>query len=169
MWERSFRRVTSRTSGGLRSLGVEHVDVTPEEHWTEWTVDLLASIRERYAKHGIAVESMHTPLGSRDAFHNDMSHVFLGPSDARERELDGLCEIIRMASEAGLRALLYNITILGHLRTGPRYGRGGARLPSFKYADLDQSTAGVRGRRGGRGHDVGADRLLPGPRRSRGG
>ena len=71
-------------------LGVEHVDVTPEEHWTDWTVDLLASIRERYAKHGIAVESMHTPLGSRDAFHNDMSHVFLGPSDARERELDAL-------------------------------------------------------------------------------
>ena len=34
---------------------------------------------------------------------------------------------------------LYNITILGHLRTGPRYGRGGARLPSFRYADLDQT------------------------------
>ena len=44
-----------------------------------------------------------------------------------------------MASEAGLRGLLYNITILGHLRTGPRYGRGGATLSSFNYADLDQS------------------------------
>ena len=120
-------------------LGVKNVDVTPEEHWTDWTVDLLASIRDKYAKHGITVESMHSPLGSRDAFHNDMSHVFLGPSDARERELDGLCEIIRMASEVGLRALLYNITILGHLRTGPRYGRGGATLSSFNYADLDQT------------------------------
>ena len=123
----------------LVQLGVEHVDVTPEEHWTEWTVDLLASIREQYAKYGVTVESMHIPLGSRDAFHNGMPHVFLGPSDERERELDGLCEIIRMASEVGLRALLYNITILGHLRTGPRYGRGGARLSSFNYADLDQS------------------------------
>ena len=44
-----------------------------------------------------------------------------------------------MTSEAGLRALLYNITILGHLRTGPRYGRGGATVSSFNYADLDQS------------------------------
>ena len=123
----------------LAQLGVEHVDVTPEEHWTEWTVDLLASIRERYAKQGITVESMHSPLSSRDAFHNGMPHVFLGPSDERERELDGFCEIIRMTSEAGLRALLYNITILGHLRTGPRYGRGGATVSSFNYADLDQS------------------------------
>ncbi len=123
----------------LVQLGVEHVDVTPEEHWTEWTVDLLAAMRAQYAKYGITVESIHIPLGSRDAFHNGMPHVFLGPSDERERELDGLCEIIRMASEVGLRALLYNITILGHLRTGPRYGRGGARLSSFNYADLDQS------------------------------
>ena len=129
----------------LVQLGVEHVDVTPEEHWTEWTVDLLAAIREQYAKYGVTVESIHIPLGSRDAFHNGMPHVFLGPSDARERELDGLCEIIRMASEVGLRALLYNITILGHLRTGPRYGRGGARLSSFNYADLDQSLPDFEG------------------------
>ena len=134
-----FRALHEADIRQLAQLGVEHVDVTPEEHWTEWTVDLLASVRERYAKHGITVESMHTPLSSRDAFHNGMPHVFLGPSDERERELDGFCEIIRMASEAGLRALLYNVTILGHLRTGHRYGRGGATLSSFNYADLDQS------------------------------
>ena len=127
----------------LAQLGVEHVDVTPKEHWTEWTADLLASYRENYAKYGIEVETMHSPLGSRDAFHNDMTYLFLGDSpkerEMRERELDSLCEIIRMASQAGLRGLLYNITILGHLRTPQRYGRGGARLSSFKYADLDQS------------------------------
>ena len=123
----------------LAQLGVEHVDVTPTEHWTEWTVDLLASIREKYAKYGITVESIHSPVSSRDAFNSGMPHLFLGPSDERDRELDGFCEIIRMASEAGLRALLYNVTILGHLRTGPRYGRGGATLSSFKYSDLDQT------------------------------
>ncbi len=123
----------------LAQLGVEHVDVTPTEHWTEWTVDLLMSIREKYAKCGITVESIHSPVSSRDAFNSGMPHLFLGPSDERDRELDGFCEIIRMASEAGLRALLYNVTILGHLRTGPRYGRGGATLSSFKYSDLDQT------------------------------
>ena len=123
----------------LAQLGVEHVDVTPAEHWTEWTVDLLTSIREKYAKYGITVETMHSPPSSRVAFESGMPHLFLGPSDERERELDGFCEIIRMASEAGLRGLLYNITILGHLRTAAQYGRGGARLSSFRYADLDQS------------------------------
>ena len=123
----------------LAQLGVEHVDVTPTQHWTEWTVDLLTSIREQYAKYGITVESMHSPLSSRAAFDSGMPHMFLGPSDERERELDGFCEIIRMASAAGLRALLYNVTILGHLRTAARSGRGGATLSSFRYADLDQS------------------------------
>ena len=103
----------------LAQLGVEHVDVPLKEHWKEWTVDLLTSYREKYAKYGINVETIHSPLGSRDAFTNDMSYLFLGPSDEKERELDSLCEIIRMASEAGLRGLLYNITILGHLRTPP--------------------------------------------------
>ena len=101
------------------------------------------SYREKYAKYGIEVETIHSPLGSRDAFHNDMTYLFLGPSGDKERELDSLCEIIRMASQAGLRGLLYNITILGHLRTPQRYGRGGARLSSFKYADLDQSLPAV--------------------------
>ena len=123
----------------LAQLGVHHVDVPLKEHWTDWTVDLLVSYREKYAKYGIEVETIHSPLGSRDAFSNDMTYLFLGPSDEKERELDSLCEIIRMASQAGLRGLLYNITILGHLRTPQRYGRGGARLSSFKYTDLDQS------------------------------
>ena len=46
----------------LVQLGVGHVDVTPEEHWAKWTVDLLASIREQYAQYGITVESIHIPL-----------------------------------------------------------------------------------------------------------
>ena len=123
----------------LAQLGVAHVDVSPTEHWTGWTVDLLSSIRDTYEKYGITLESIHSPLSSRSASQSGMPHVFLGPSDERDRELDGFCEIIRMASQAGLRALLYNVTILGHMRTAPQYGRGGATLSSFKYADLDQT------------------------------
>ena len=67
----------------LAQLGVKNVDTTPREHWTEWTVELLTSLREKYAKHGINLETIHSPLGSRDAFNNDMSHIFLAPSDER--------------------------------------------------------------------------------------
>ena len=70
--------------------------LTPKEHWSEWTVDLLVSYREKYAKYGIEVETLHSPLGSRDAFNNDMTYLFLGPSDEKERELDSLCELIRI-------------------------------------------------------------------------
>ncbi len=129
----------------LSQLGVEHVDVTPQEPWREWSVDSLTSIRENYAKHGITVEMIHLPLSSRSAFEREMSHIFLGPSDEREREIDGACEIIQMASAAGLRGVNYNITILGHLRTESRHGRGGAELSSFDYQKLDQSLGEFEG------------------------
>ena len=47
----------------LAQLGVEHVDVTPKEHWTEWTADLLASYREKYAK--IRYRSRNDALATR--------------------------------------------------------------------------------------------------------
>ena len=42
-------------------------------------------------------------------------------------------------SRAGIPAGRYNITILGHLRTERRFGRGGASLSSFEYHKLDQT------------------------------
>ncbi len=123
----------------LAQLGVRNVDQTPQEPWEEWTTELLVELRERFDKHGINLEMIHIPLGSQSAFKNGAGSIFLPPSDERERQLDRMCETVRMAGEAGLRGLNYNITILGHLRTENRYGRGGARLSSFEYDKLDQS------------------------------
>ena len=123
----------------LAQLGVFNVDQTPTEPWPEWTVDTLKSMRDRFDRHGINLEMIHIPLGSGSAFQNEAGAIFLGPSDERDRQIDRMCETVRMASEAGLRGLNYNITILGHLRTEPRYGRGGAKLSSFQYDKLDQS------------------------------
>ncbi len=129
----------------LSQLGVYHVDQTPAEPWTEWSVEMLIRMRERFDRHGINLEMIHIPLSSGSAFSNPAGAVFLAPSDERDRQIDRLCEIVRMASEAGLRGLNYNITILGHLRTESRYGRGGARLSSFEYAKLDQSIGEFEG------------------------
>jgi mannonate dehydratase len=123
----------------LAQLGVFNVDQTPTEPWLEWTADSLKAQRERFDKYGINLEMIHIPLGSQSAFENGAGAVFLGPSDERDRQIDRLCEIVRMASEAGLRGLNYNITILGHLRTEAAYGRGGARLSTFDYDKLNQS------------------------------
>ena len=116
-----------------------NVDQTPAEPWAEWTVDLLKAQRERFDRYGINLEMIHIPLGSASAFDNEAGAIFLGPSDARDRALERMCETVRMAAEAGIRGLNYNITLLGHLRTGARFGRGGARLSSFEYDKLDQS------------------------------
>ena len=123
----------------LAQLGVFNVDQTPAEPWAEWTVDLLKAQRERFDRYGIKLEMIHIPLGSASAFDNEAGAIFLGPSDTRDRTLERMCETVRMASEAGIRGLNYNITLLGHLRTGSRFGRGGARRSSFEYDKLDQA------------------------------
>ena len=123
----------------LAQLGIRNVDQTPKEPWSEWTVDTLKAMRDRFDAHGINLEMIHIPLGSQSASNNGAGAIFLPPSDERERQLDSMCETVRMAAGAGLRGLNYNITILGHLRTEARYGRGGATLSSFEYDKLDQS------------------------------
>ncbi len=129
----------------LAQLGVFNVDQTPAEPWAEWTADIMKAQRERFDKYGINLEMIHIPLGSASAFDNEAGAIFLGPGDARDRALERMCETVRMASEAGLRGLNYNITLLGHMRTEARYGRGGARLSSFEYDKLDQSRPAFEG------------------------
>ena len=129
----------------LSQLGVFNVDQTPSEPWEDWTTDILKAMRDRFDRHGINLEMIHIPLGSQSAFQNGAGAIFLGPSDERDRQIDRMCETVRMASEAGLRGLNYNITILGHMRTESKHGRGGARLSTFVYDKLDQSLGEFEG------------------------
>jgi mannonate dehydratase len=129
----------------LAQLGLDHLCANPSEPWREQTVDVLSRFREKVESYGISLDMIMLPLGSRAATVNEAPHVFLGESPERDREIDEICELIRNVSRAGIPAAKYNITILGHLRTGPRYGRGGAKLSSFNYADLDQSLPDVEG------------------------
>jgi len=123
----------------LSQLGIKNVDQTPTEPWEDWTTDMLAEMGERWARHGISMEMIHIPLGSRSAYDNKAGAIFLKPSDERDRQIDWMKETVRMAGEAGLRGLNYNITILGHLRTPSKTGRGGATVSTFELDKLDQS------------------------------
>lgn len=120
----------------LAQLGVNHIDTTPDKPLDEWTTGLLIDMRERCARYGIDVEMTHI-IGSGNALKDKATGaIFLTPSDERERQIDLVCDVIRMASEAGLRGLNYNITNLGHLRTTRSTGRGGASLSTFDYKEL---------------------------------
>ena len=144
----------------LAQLGVFNVDQTPAEPWAEWTADLLKAQRERFDRYGINLEMIHIPLGSSSAFDNEAGAIFLGKSDERDRALDRMCETVRMASEAGLRGLNYNITLLGHLRTEPKYGRGRREAVVLRVRQARPGQARIRRRAGRRRRDVGAHRPL---------
>ncbi len=123
----------------LCQLGIENVDQTPSEPWKDWTTDRLKKMKERWAKYDINMEMIHIPLGSRSAYDNGAGAIFLKPSDERDRQIDWMKETVRMAGEAGIRGLNYNITILGHLRTPSKTGRGGATVSTFELDKLDQT------------------------------
>jgi mannonate dehydratase len=123
----------------LAQLGIENVDQTPSEAWQDWSTDMLKGMKERWARHGTSLEMIHIPLGSRSADKNGAGAIFLKPSDERDRQIDRMKETVRMAGEAGIRGLNYNITILGHLRTPSKTGRGGATVSTFEWDKLDHS------------------------------
>ncbi len=123
----------------LAQLGIANVDQTPSEAWRDWTTDMLKEMKERWARHDISLEMIHIPLGSRSADKNGAGAIFLKPSDERDRQIDRMKETVRMAGEAGIRGLNYNITILGHLRTPSKTGRGGATVSTFEWDKLDHS------------------------------
>ena len=129
----------------LAQLGVNHISSDPPGHWTTWDRDAFTAQKEKLAKHGITLDMTLMPLGSRSAFDNDVQNVFLGPSEERDREIDQLCTLIEETGAAGIRALRYNITILGHMRTASNIGRGGAELSSFDYSKLDHELGEFEG------------------------
>ena len=123
----------------LSQLGLKNVDQTPTEPWKDWTTDMLKTMRAQWAKHDINLEMIHIPLGSNSAYENGAGAIFLKPTDERDRQIDWMKETVRMAGEAGIRGLNYNITILGHLRTPSKTGRGGATVSTFELDKLDPS------------------------------
>ena len=134
-----FGEQTDEEMRVLSQLGIKNVDQTPAAPWREWSAEMLQQMKERWAKHDISMEMIHIPLGSRSAYQNEAGAIFLKPSDERDRQIDWMKETVRMAGEAGIRGLNYNITILGHLRTPSKTGRGGATVSTFELDKLDQS------------------------------
>ena len=127
----------------LPQLGVKNICASPPEPWRQWNVDLLTGFRGKIETHGLSLDMIELPLESRPIAENGAPHVFLGPSDEGDREIDQICELIRSMSLAGIPAGKYNVTILGILRTESTYGRGGAKLSTFRYSELDQTLPDV--------------------------
>jgi mannonate dehydratase len=129
----------------LAQLGVDHLCADPPGPWQEWGVDTISSFREKVESYGISLDIINLPISSTGASGSSSPNVLQGPSVERDREIEQICQLIRNASRAGIPAVKYCITIIGHLRTAQQVGRGGAKLSSFRYSDLDQSLPVVEG------------------------
>ncbi len=124
----------------LSSFGVTHIcsgQISPKLD-ENWSVESLTRLRERVESHGIRLEMLSLPLSSFYITRAENPHIMLGQSPERDREIDGICQMIRNAGMAGIPAVKYNLTILGVLRTESTPGRGAARYSTFDYSRAAQ-------------------------------
>jgi mannonate dehydratase len=124
----------------LAALGVRHVcSGPPAAHFDQsWSATSLEQIKARAGSVGIALDMIALPMASSYIASADNPNIILGKSPERDREIDGICEIIRNVALAGIPAVKYNLTILGVVRTGTTPARGSARYSTFVYANAKQ-------------------------------
>lgn len=132
--------MTEETLKVLAALGVNNICGTlPSRRLDEsWSVEGLTKLRERVEAHGIKLEMLPLPLSSAYITRSENPNIMLGKSPERDREIDGICQMIRNASRAGIPALKYNMSILGVVRTESTRGRGGSRYSTFVYSKAKQ-------------------------------
>ena len=123
----------------MAPLGVNHIcGRTPSMRLDEkWSVESLTRLRERVEKHGIRLEMLELPTNAYIT-NSGIKNVMLGKSPERDREIDGICQMIRNTAQAGIPRLKYNLTILAVVRTEPTPGRGGAMCSTFDYSKAKQ-------------------------------
>ena len=118
----------------LAAFGVNHVCAEPPrlESGGDWSVEGLSRKREHIESYGLKADALrliHPSVISK----SETRYTLLGKSPERDREIDGVCEKIRNAAQAGFPMLTYNLTMLGVVRTGTTNGRGAAMYSTFNY------------------------------------
>ena len=119
----------------MAAFGVNHICAhTPSKQLDEkWSVEALTRLRERIEKFGITLEMIELPTNSYITT-SGIRNVMLGKSPERDREIDGICQMIRNISRVGIPRAKYNMVILAVVRTEPTPGRGGAMYSTWDYA-----------------------------------
>ena len=124
----------------LAGFGVNHIcsRLPAPAMGAAWSVDSLSRLRERVESFGITLDMVPLPMSSSEISRSESPAIMLGTEPDRQKQIDGICEMIRNSSRAGIPSLKYNLTFIGVPRTAPTPGRGGARYSTFVYADAKQ-------------------------------
>ncbi len=125
----------------LRQMGVEYVDVGPQDDLGleangYWDAGKLIDFRKHVESFGLKLAAMHLPLSSAGIERQVWPNILMGTPD-RDRDIQAVCKTIEAAAKAGVTTLLYNLAILPVVRTKYRTpGRGGVTYSHFDYEEL---------------------------------
>ena len=119
----------------LAGFGVNHIcsRLPSAQLDAAWSVEELTRRRERVESFGLKLDMVPLPLSSSEISRSESPAVLLATEPDRGKQIDGICEMIRNASRAGIPSVKYNLTFIGVPRTAPTPGRGGARYSTFVY------------------------------------
>jgi mannonate dehydratase len=103
-----------------------------------WSVEGLTRLRERVESFGLTLDMVPLPLSSSEISRSESPAILLGRQPDCDRQIDGICQMIRNTARAGIPSVKYNLTFIGGPRAGATRGRGGARYSTFVYANAKQ-------------------------------
>ena len=103
-----------------------------------WSVEGLTRLRERVESFGLTLDMVPLPLSSSEISRSESPAILLGRQPDCDRQIDGICQMIRNTARAGIPSVKYNMTFIGVPRSEPTKGRGGARYSTFVYANAKQ-------------------------------
>jgi mannonate dehydratase len=112
-----------------KRCGVNHICGTPDD----WTSEGLSRLKERCSANGITLDMV--PIGMQ------RSVGLLGDKAYRDRQIEQTCDQIRLAAQAGIPAIKYNMYVLDVLRTGTTPGRGGSSYSTWEYERASDKTS----------------------------
>ena len=121
MYVGTQKRTTDETLRLFQRCGVKNVCGYPKE----WTVQSLLSLKQQHASYGITVDSVPSDV--------TRSVGLIGSQTKRDREIDQMCQEIRIAAKADIGMIQYNITVLNVLRTQDVIGRGDAHYLAWQF------------------------------------
>ena len=102
-----------------------------------WELEEVLRRKDKCEKHGISLDMIQMAMSITSVDNKKMPNMILGKSPERDREIEDVQNMIKIASKAGLKGLKYNFNLLGVLRTERTPGRGGSTYSTW---ELDKAT-----------------------------
>jgi mannonate dehydratase len=123
-----FGTLTERSAAWVSRYGVDAVCTSPtvtEAGRLYPTVDEMNKMLDLAGKYKIKVELVDSVLLTSSLIDREKNPgIMLAQSPEREREIEAFQNHIRTCAKTGIRALKYNMSILGVVRSGEVPGRG---------------------------------------------